>query len=159
MSQISVDNNKIVYKTLNDGIQGSFAHLTGPNKFGKPLNSNVKEITLDVTWYSPNTLLISAPANYTDFIQYHITGTITKDIADGILYYQITSAGPNPDPTIMIPANPYSDVDTIDLTLWQASVNKNQQEIRAYIIAVCQNEDDSKKAKFKCNFVTSSYCY
>lgn len=159
MSQIVVDNNKIVYKPLNDGIQGSFTQLTGPNLFGKPLSSSVREITLDVTWYSPNTLLTSAPANYTDFIQYHITGTITKDIADGIIYYQISSTGPNPDPTIMVPANPYSDVDTIDLTLWQASVNRNQQSITARIIAVCQNENDSKKAKFRCNFVTSSYCY
>ena len=147
MSQIVVDNNKIAYKPLNDGIQGSFTQLTGPNLFGKPLSSSVKEITLDVTWYSP------------DFIQYHITGTITKDIADGIIYYQISSTGPNPDPTIMVPANPYSDVDTIDLTLWQASVNRNHQSITARIIAVCQNENDSKKAKFKCNFVTSSYCY
>ena len=159
MSQISVDNNKIVYKTLNDGIQGSFTQLTGPNLFGKPLSSSVKEITLDVTWYSPNTLLASAPANYTDFIQYHITGTITKDIADGIIYYQISSTGPNPDPTIMVPANPYSNVDTIDLTLWQANVNRNHQTITARIIAVCQNENDSKNAKFRCNFVISSYCY
>lgn len=159
MSQISVDNNKIVYKTLNDGIQGSFAQLTGPNLFGKPLNSSVKEITLDVTWYSPRTFLIDAPDNYTDLIQYHITGTITKDIADGIIYYQISSVGPNPDPTIMVPANSYSEVDTIDITLWQNSAYKNHQTIIAYIIAVCQNEDDSKKAKFKCNFVTSSYCY
>lgn len=159
MSQISVDNNKIVYKPLNDGIQGSFTQLTGPNLFGKPLSSSVKEITFDATWYSPVKLITSPPAKYTDFIQYYITGTITKDIADGIIYYQISSTGPNPDPTIIVPANPYSDVDTIDLTLWQASVNRYHQEISARIIAVCQNENDSKKAKFKCNFVTSSYCY
>lgn len=159
MSQIAVNNNKIEYKTLNDGIQGSFTQITGPNKFGTPLSSNEKEVSIDVTWYSSNSLIINAPKDYTNFILYHIKGTITKDIADGILYYQFSSTGPNPDPTVIIPANPYSEVDTVDITLWQGSVNRNQQTLMARIIAFCQDENNAKNAKFKCNFVTSSYCY
>ena len=88
--------------------------------------------------------------------RFDIHGTFTKNIEDGILYYQITNVAPNNDPTVIIPANPYSDTDNVNVTLYQHKNNLNYIGMSVRIFAVTR---DNKEVTFKVNMNTKATCY
>lgn len=149
---ISVKNNQFTYSNI-DGIQGSFPHVDGPNKFGTPLSHVQTTHTGTYTGTSP-TIKLATIDNTSNYIRYNITGTITKNVEDGIQYYQITSVGPVNDPTIIIPANPYSNVDNVNVSLWQHKSQKNHFLFHVVIIPV-----GAENPTYTINFVTDAYCY
>ena len=155
MSQISVSDNKIIYTPLTSGLQGTYIHRKGPNKFGENLYSNTQHIVVETTWYKVLNLM---PGNtqFRELSRFDIHGTITKNNEDGILYYQITSIAPNNDPTVIIPANPYSDTDNVNVTLYQHKDNLNYIGLSVRIFAVTR---DNKEVTFKVNMNTKATCY
>ena len=158
MSQISVSDNKIIYTPLTSGFQGTYTHRFGPNKFGVNLYSNTQHVVVDATWYK-NLMLISDNYQFKELSRFDIHGTFTKNIEDGILYYQITSIGPSNDPTVIIPANPYSSTDTFDITFWEPYQYANNNGIVAYVTAICKDIDTAKTAKFTFDFTTNGFYY
>ena len=160
MSTIWVNNNKIKYTPLTSGLQGTFNSRTGPNKFGESLSSSTKHVTYTTTWYKGQlSLLDDGGTAFKELSRFDIHGTITKNIEDGILYYQITSIGPANDPTVIIPANPYSNTDTFDVTLWEHYGQLNNVGLVVYIIAFCKDTDTAKTAKFSFDITTNAFYY
>lgn len=158
MSQISVSDNKIIYTPLTSGLQGTYIHRKGPNKFGGNIYSNTQHIVVETTWYKVLNL-ISGNTQFRELSRYDIHGTFTKNIEDGILYYQITSIGPSNDPTVIIPANPYTRTDTFDITFWEPHDYVNNVGITAYVFVVCKDIDSAKNVKFTFDFTTNGFYY
>lgn len=160
MSQQLVKDNKHTYPALREGPQGSIGTTAGPNLFGRHLwyETNYQNIQRTITGISDviNISGLDTSKYDSSIIKYNITGTFTKNIEDGILYYQITSVAPNNDPTIIIPANPYSDTDNVNVTLYQHKNNLNYIGMSVRIFAVTR---DNKEVTFKVNMNTKATCY
>lgn len=160
MSQQLVKDNKHTYPALRVGPQGSIRTTAGPNLFGRHLwyETNYQNIQRTITGISDviNISRLDTSKYDSSIIKYNITGTFTKNIEDGILYYQITSVAPNNDPTIIIPANPYSDTDNVNVTLYQHKNNLNYIGMSVRIFAVTR---DNKEVTFKVNMNTKATCY
>lgn len=75
MSQISVSDNKIIYTPLTSGLQGTYIHRKGPNKFGENLYSNTQHIVAETTWYKVLNLM---PGNtqFRELSRFDIHGTL-----------------------------------------------------------------------------------
>ena len=160
MSQQLVKDNKHTYPALREGPQGSITPTAGPNLFGRHLwyETNYQNIQRTITGISDviNISRLDTSKYNSSIIKYNITGTFTKNIEDGILYYQITSVAPNNDPTVIIPANPYSDTDNVNVTLYQHKNNLNYIGMSVRIFAVTR---DNKEVTFKVNMNTKATCY
>ena len=159
MSQISVSDNKIIYTPLTSGFQGTYTHRFGPNKFGENIYSNTNQVAVETTWYKSLNLMPGNNYQFKELSRFDIHGTFTKNIEDGILYYQITSIGPSNDPTVIIPANPYSNTDTFDITFWEPHQYVNNNGLTAYVTAICKDIDTAKTAKFAFDFTTNVFYY
>ena len=160
MSQQLVKDNKHTYPALREGPQGSIATIDGPNLFGRHLwyETKYQNIQRTITGISDviNISGLDTSKYDSSIIKYNITGTFTKNIEDGILYYQITNVAPNNDPTVIIPANPYSDTDNVNVTLYQHKNNLNYIGMSVRIFAVTR---DNKEVTFKVNMNTKATCY
>lgn len=161
MSQQLVKDNKHTYPRFNTRLQGTFEDHKGPNLFGRHLpyyslpspsvQSTITGISNVITALSLNS------SDYdTSFIKYNISGTFTKNIEDGILYYQITSVNPDNGPSVIIPANPYSNTDNINATLYQHRNNSNFIGLYVKIFAVTH---DNKEVTFKVNIAAKPTSY
>lgn len=160
MSQISVSDNKIIYTPLTSGFQGTYNHRNGPNKFGERIYSNTKHVVQEITWVANVGGLMTGDDNlFRELTRFDIHGTITKNIEDGILYYQLTSLGPTNDPTIIIPANPYSSTDTFDITFWEPYQYIHNIALHANVFAICKDIETAKTAKFTIDFTTNVFYY
>ena len=162
MSIINVNNNQITYTPVKDYLQGSFIDVKGPNKFGRWLYYTWNIIVQQNIEYESG-LAIGIPRDdmnkVTDILKYTITGTITKNIEDEILYYQMTDLGSENHPTLIIPANPYSNVDNVALTLWKSEDKGMHKRLTFTMFAVTRDPDKAKQAVFKVNLSTNVYSY
>lgn len=150
---ISVENNQFTYSNI-DGIQGSFPHVDGPNKFGTPLSHVQTTHTGTYTGEREINLVSSDALHHTKYTRYNITGTITKNIKDGIQYYQILSYN-TAYTSFFIPANPYSSVDNVNITLW-----KDSSMGRNYILDVnIKPVGGANNSAYTVNFVIDAYAY
>lgn len=164
MSVINVNNNQVTYAPVKNYLQGSFNDQAGPNKFGRWMyyDSSPNTVQQDIQWYGILSFTVR-PDIYgekpTSLIKYTLTGTITKNIEDEILYYQMTDVGPTNDPTIIIPANPYSNVDNVSISFWKSADKANHIGLSLRVFAVTRNPEKAKQAVFKFNLTTNVYSY
>lgn len=163
MSVINVNNNQITYTTVKKYLQGSFNDQAGPNKFGRWMYYDaINAVQQDIQWHGVISITVR-PDIYgdkpTSLIKYTLTGTITKNIEDEILYYQMTDVGPTNDPTIIIPANPYSNVDNVSISLWKSADKANHIGLSLRVFAVTRDPEKAKQAVFKVNLTTTVYSY
>lgn len=156
MSQIVVENNKVKYTPLREGIQGSFEQQQGTHLFGQPLSSSSSHITGTYTLSTEDPLYIKLSTYTNDSVmKYIIHGTIEKsNITDDILYYQLYIHGK----MIIIPANPYYITDVVNINIY-SHYDYKPDFIDCTIEAINSNYENVNNVDIKIDFVTDAYTY
>lgn len=152
MSQIVVENNKVKYTPLREGIQGSFEQQQGTHLFGQPLSSSSSHITKTYTLTSKNSENLNIQTLAYPITKYIIHGTITKNITDDILYYLLWYE----DRIAIISANPYNIIDNVNITSY---TKEQQQYINCMIYAVNNKNEYVNNVDIKIDFITDTYAY
>lgn len=91
-------------------------------------------------------------------IMVHIYGTITRDITDQTICYQIGNSAPSIAKCGIIPINPYSPVTTVDLTLFDTYNSTTYYNRLILYIASCDNDLNKVNNPCDVDITVDYYC-
>lgn len=131
---------------------------TGINYFDgnwKPCSHNT--FSASVTGGYSNDANVVDPLNQSKVLLFHVYGTIKKYITDSISFYHISETASLNDPTIIIPANIYSDTDYVDWTYIQTNDYTNYNQFRMFIVPCDNSYKVLDTAKYTLNFNVDVY--
>lgn len=154
---LHVNNNNFSITSSNEGIiTTNEVSYTSTSNF---LNQPIVSATTHITGSSLNPKLITdirvTPSS--QLAIWHIYGTITKDINTSVTYYQITSTGPNNDPSVIISANPYSNIDIVDTCLIESSITVNNYYLIFYCLPVKNDQTSDSSSVYNYDFTVDYY--
>jgi len=119
---ISVSDSKIIYtplSSINDGV----SYFNGTYI---PVKQSHYTFTTSTGSYHYTIQSFDQPKT-SNIIIYHIYGTITRDITDNTAFYQMLNKYTVNDPTMIVPCDPYTNINIIDYTEINTNIDVNYQ--------------------------------
>lgn len=154
--------NNIIY---NKTFQYHTTDLIGPN-----LTTGVNYFNDKWKLHSHNNISVTATGGYSsienivnplqqcDVVLFHVYGIVNKDITNSISFYHISETMSTNDPTIILPANIYSNIDYIDYVFLQTNNNKNYNQYRIFFTPCDNDYNIITTATYDLNLYVDTYC-